>query len=286
MLNIHLALSLFRQSWLVDAATLAIGQRILAGEKADFEMKDDAYRIRLYSDSTSDGAPAEKNEKGSVAVFPICGTLYKDDSLCAYGTNTISRAIREAARNDQIVAGVLDINSGGGCIDAIPCMLQAIEDFKSTGKPLFVHAEYCCSAAYWIASAANRIYMDNPIASQVGSIGALYQVVERAPGDLEKDGYKIHTIYAEESPDKNKAYRAIQDGDDRPYKDDLTRTVSIFHAHVKQNRPNLSADAPGVLSGDVFYSDRALANGLADGVMTLEEVVAVAALDSKPNQSI
>lgn len=286
MLNIRLALSLFRQPWLIDAATLAIGQRILAGERVDFEKKDDAYRVRLHSDSAGDDVPTEKSAAGSVAVFPIYGTLYKDDSLCAYGTNTIARTIREAARDDQITAAVLDVNSGGGCIDAVPCMLQAIEDFKSAGKPLFVHAEYCCSAAYWIASAADRIYMDNPIASQVGSIGALYQVVERAPGDLEKDGYKIHTIYAEESPDKNKAYRAIQSGDDRPYKDDLTRTVSVFHTHVKQNRPNLSADAPGVLSGDVFYSDRAIANGLADGVMTLEEVVAVAALDSKPNQSI
>lgn len=288
MLNIRVALSIFRLPWLVDATTLAIGQRILAGDKLELEEKSDAYKFQLYhDDDNDDGSASMKRMDGAVAVFPISGTLLKEDTWCSYGTQTIAQAIRGAANDDRITAIVLDINSGGGCVNAIAPMLQAIEEIKSLGKPVLAHVDFCCSAAYWIASATDRIYMDNSISSAVGSIGAYSQVVETAPGDLEKNGYTIHTIYADESPDKNKAYRALQTGDEGPYKADLSFLVSAFQKDVKKNRVNLAADADGVLSGDIFYSEKAIANGLVDGVMTLEEVIAVAALNSaKPNQSI
>lgn len=289
MSDIRVALSLYRHPWLVDAAILAVGQRILAGGKIDLEKKAAAYPVQLVQDAPEnpEAPDTEKKVDGAVAVFPLKGMLLKEDTRCSYGTETVARAIRSAAHDDQVIAGVLAVNSGGGCVDAIPCMLKAIDEFRSCGKPIFVHSDYCCSAAYWIASAAERIFMDNTMASMVGSIGALAQVMETAPGDLEKNGYKIHMIYADESPDKNKAYRRLQEGDESVYKEDLSRIVSIFHTDIKANRPNLAADAPGVLTGDVFYADQAVANGLADGVMTLEEVIALAAIDStKPNQSI
>lgn len=286
MLNIRVALSIFRLPWLVDATGITIGQRILAGDKLDFEEKDDTYKVLLYQDDNNDDSPGTPQKvTGTVAVFPIAGILYKEDTWCSYGTDTIARRLREVANDKETTAIVLDINSGGGCGNAIPPMLQAIEEIKSAGKPIFVHTDYCCSAAYWIASAADRIYMNNTMSSVVGSIGAYSQIVETAPGDLEKNGYKIHTIYADESTDKNKIYRALQAGDETPCKADLSRLVSFFHSDVKKNRANLKADAEGVLSGGNFYSDEAIATGLADGVMTLEEVVAIAALNSeKPNQ--
>lgn len=288
MLNIRVALSIFRLPWLVDAATIAIGQRILAGDKLDLEEKDTAYKIQLYQDDDNDDGPATpKKVDGAVAVFPISGTLYKEDTWCSYGTDTIAARLREIANDNRVSAIVLDIASGGGCANAIPPMLQAIEEIKASGKPILVHTDYCCSAAYWIAAAANRIYMDNHTVSIVGSIGAYSQIVETSPGDLEKNGYKIHTIYADESSSKNKAYRALQSGDEGPYKADLSRLVTIFQNDVKNHRANLKAEADGVLTGDNFYSDQAIANGLVDGVMTLEEVIATAALSSaKPNQSI
>lgn len=281
MLHLSVALAIYRHPWLVDAATLSLGQQILAGEKIDLEEKADTYNIQLYQDDDNgDSSGTRQTVNGTIAVFPIVGTLYKNDTWCSYGTATIARKLREVVSDSRITAVVLDIESGGGCVDAIPCMLQAIEEVKAAGKPIYVHTDYCCSAAYWIASAADRIYMDNPTASLVGSIGALAQVVETAPGDLEKNGYKIHTIYADESPDKNKAYRALQAGDDGFYKADLSRLVAIFHADIKHNRRDLKPDGNGVLTGDIFYSDQAIDNGLADGVMTLEEVIATVALTS------
>lgn len=286
MLNLSVALAIYRRPWLVDAAALTVGQQILAGDKIDLEAKPEAYRVLLYQDN-DDGPSTTKKVNGAVAVFPIAGTLYKNDTWCSYGTETIAQKLREVANDNRISAIVLDIESGGGCVDAVPCMLQAIEEIRVAGKPISVHTDYCCSAAYWIASAVDRIYMDNATASQVGSIGALAQVVETSVGDLEKNGYKIHTIYAKESPDKNGAYRALQAGDESLYVTDLSRIVSIFHADIQANRTNLKADAPGVLTGGVFYSDQAIDNGLADGVMTLDEVVAATALSSAtPNQYI
>ena len=53
----------------------------------------------------------------------------------------------------------------------------------------------------------------------------------------------------------------------------LSHLVAAFHADVKAGRQALRADAPGVLTGATFFADKAIENGLADGIATLQECV-------------
>lgn len=72
MPDIRVALSLYRHPWLVDAAILAVGQRILAGGKIDLEKKAAAYPVQLVQDAPEnpEAPDTEKKVDGAVAVFP------------------------------------------------------------------------------------------------------------------------------------------------------------------------------------------------------------------------
>ena len=94
-------------------------------------------------------------------------------------------------------------------------MIAAIKKIQSMGKPVVAHCDFCASAAYWIASQCDSIFADNFL-SEFGSIGVMTQIVDSR--NL-ASGEKLITIYAEESKDKNLAYRKALDGDYRLMQD-------------------------------------------------------------------
>lgn len=227
----------------------------------------------LYDvDARAVSANAARSGDPCVAVIPISGTITKYDSCGTIGTATYAQALLAAAADTNVVACVLDIDSGGGNSTAVPLMLDAIRKFKATGKPLLAHADFCASAAYWIAAQCDAVYCDNAITSEVGSIGAYTYFIDDREA-LEKSGQKVHEIYAEESSDKNLAYRQALTGEYTLIRMRLSHLVAAFHADVKAGRQALRADAPGVLTGATFFADKAIENGLADGIATLQECV-------------
>ena len=79
--------------------------------------------------------------------------------------------------------------------------------------------------------------------SEFGSIGVMTQIVDSR--NL-ASGEKVITIYAEESKDKNLAYRRALDGDYKLMQDKMSPIVMAFQTAVKDGRKALCADAPGV----------------------------------------
>lgn len=85
---------------------------------------------------------------------------------------------------------------------------------------------------------------------------------------------KRFTRYTRKShPTKNLAYRQALTGEYTLIRMRLSHLVAAFHADVKAGRQALRADAPGVLTGATFFADKAIENGLADGIATLQECV-------------
>ena len=150
-------------------------------------------------------------KKSDVAVIPIVGSITKYDSCFSYGAITYARAILAAAKHPDVGSIVLDIDSGGGAVNAIGILKEAIRQTKELGKPILAHVDLCASLAYWIASQCDAIFCDNAL-SEVGSIGGFCKIIDDT-GALEMKGYKVITIYADESGDKNLFYRQALDGD-------------------------------------------------------------------------
>lgn len=238
------------------------------------EMEVKAAAVSTVADSA-----AEAEESKSVAIVPLHGTMTKYDTCESYGTTFIADKIREMADDGNVIGIVLDIDSPGGSCSAIPPMLEAIGYAKSKGKPVYVHADCCASAAYWVASQCDAIYMDNDL-SEVGSIGAMAVFVDSTAANPET-GEKTLIVYADESSEKNRAYRDALAGNFEAAKAELKPLVNQFQNAVVSGRPNIQKEEHGVLSGAMFNTADALRLNMADAKKTLSETIeAVFALTS------
>jgi len=206
--------------------------------------------------------------EGSVAMIPIKGTMLKYGTYCDYGATELADFILEAGAHKNIGSVVLDIDSGGGAVDAVAPIVQAVGRVRGKmKKPVVASVDMACSAAYWAASVCDYIVADNNISAEVGSIGVMMSFYD-VRGYWEKEGVKFHSIYSNESPDKNLAFQKALDGEyDLIREEELDPLARSFQHAMKENRRGkLIADTPGVLSGKTYFGAEAKAIGLIDEV--------------------
>lgn len=270
----QLARDIVQGKWLVSNPDrlLPIARSFL--NKTPVEMEVKAASVTRVSDS---GALPEKAKR--VAIIPLHGTMTKYVTCESYGTTFIAKRLREMADDENVIGIILDIDSPGGSSSAIPPMIEAISHAKAAGKPVYAHVDFCASAAYWVASQCDAIYMDNDL-SEVGSIGAMAVFIDSTAANP-TTGEKTIVIYAEESPDKNFAYREALSGRYEAAKAELKPLVDQFRDAVVAGRPTIHKDQDGVLSGKMFGTAEALRLNMADAKKTLSETIeAVFALTS------
>lgn len=270
----QLARDIVQGKWLVSnpEQLLPIARAFLSKTPVEMEVK--SSEVSTVADSGT-----QTEESKSVAIVPLHGTMTKYDTCESYGTTFIANKLREMADDENVIGIVLDIDSPGGSCSAIPPMLEAISYAKAHRKPVYVHADCCASAAYWVASQCDAIYMDNDL-SEVGSIGAMAVFIDSTAANP-TTGEKTIVIYAEESPDKNFAYREALSGRYEAAKAELKPLVDQFRDAVVAGRPTIHKDQDGVLSGKMSLTAEALRLNMADAKKTLSETIeAVFALAS------
>ena len=202
----------------------------------------------------------------SVAVITLKGDMLKDGTMCSYGTEEIAAAMREAASSPKIIGVRLDMDSGGGAVDAIAPMLDAISFSQSQKKPVVACCDLCASACYYVACHCNKIIADNDISAEFGSIGVMMQFPDYAKY-YEQKGIKVHTIYSDLSTHKNAPFEAALKGEYKSIKEEMLNPLAReFQQAVKSHRPNLDDKVDGILNGRMFFAKDALKYGLIDAI--------------------
>jgi len=229
------------------------------------------------------GSTFDKAPDGSVAIISLKGVMMKEDTLCSYGTESIGERLMEAADHKKISAAIIDTHSGGGSVNSVPPLVEAIEYAKKK-MPVIGLGDTVASAAYYALSATDKIIAANNFSSQFGSIGVMIQFAD-ATEQLKNQGIKMHTIYAPESTHKNKPFELALEGKYDLIKKEMLSPLAIkFQDAVKNNRPNLDKEIEGILNGKMFYADDALKHGLIDGVGNMEFAIKEALNMSKTKQ--
>lgn len=228
--------------------------------------------------ASSDIIPQEafdKAPKGSTAVIPLKGTMLKYGTMCTYGTEEIASQMLEAGAHRNISSVVLDVDSGGGAVDAVAPMVQAIAKIRNQmNKPVVASADLCASAAMWTASACTRIVANNEISAEFGSIGVMMSFWDMIPY-YEKEGFKYHSIYAPESDYKNRPFQLALEGKyEEIQEEELSPLAIAFQNAIKANRgAKLKLDTLGVLNGRMFFARNDKDNSLnAKEVGLIDEV--------------
>lgn len=272
----HLYSSIMRAQWMIDLRDVESSQQILSqiisgsldksseGTLADRKpLEGQAYSKDMRRTSSFSGdLPAD-----TIAIIPVHGTMMKYGTYCAYGTTEIADMIYEAASNPNISGIILDMDSGGGCVDAIAPLTAAIEYARKNNKSTIAYCDMCASANYYVAIFCDEIIASNSISSEFGSIGVMMSFPDYAKY-YEQKGIKIHTIYSDLSNYKNAPFEAAKLGKyDLIKREELNPLAQRFQDDVTSRRGDkLDKSVEGIISGRMFYAADALSFGLIDAI--------------------
>lgn len=269
-----------RGSWFLEPSVAESSLSVIDGlfsKDASFIPVADTIQITAQAEGAPEGALSDTTQEDVVCIIPIRGTMLKYGTMCSYGAEEYAAMMDYARLHPKVQGVVLDIDSGGGEPAAVPVLIQAVRRLQQSGKPVVASVDFCGSAAYWLASACDRVYANNAEVAQIGSIGAMAVLLDSRQAE-ENSGYNRIFVYAPQSTDKNRAYHEALDGKTENIKEaELRPLAQAFIEGVKANRNGkLKEDTPGLLSGAVFFAEAAEAAGLIDGVRTREEVIQIA----------
>ena len=269
----HLYSAILRGKWFirlqdVEASGLIL-QQVLDGSnpKTAEEKLSDRKPLKLQMAQMASSKSQSEMPDNAVAVIPLHGTMLKYGTYCAYGTVEIADLIREASDNPKVAGILLDIDSGGGAVDAIAPLIDALEYNRSKGKSSVAYCDLVASAAYYAALGCDEIIANNAISSEFGSIGVMMSFPDYAKY-YENAGIKVHTIYSNLSDYKNAPFEAAKKGEyDKIKAEELDPLARKFQDAVKSKRGDkLKLDTEGILSGRMFYHEDALTYGLIDSI--------------------
>lgn len=250
----------------------AIYETHLRGEKIDIK----GLEARL-------GEPLQPEEQGyevidRVALIPIDGVIAKKMNLFSRisggaSTQLIERDLREALADPGVDSIVLDIDSPGGSVDGTGELAEVVHAARAQ-KPIVAFADgTMASAAYWIGSAAQAVYLSGATA-QIGSIGVVATHVDVSRAQ-DRVGVKTTEIYAGKFKRIASAYAPLSNEGRQSIQDHVDYIYSIFVGAVAQQR---GVDEETVLEnmadGRIFVGQQAITAGLVDGVSTRAALIA------------
>ena len=202
------------------------------------------------------------------AMVAIKGEIAPEGDASA---ENIMAAMRSALEDSGSRALVLLINSPGGSPVQAGLISDEIQRLKKLhGKPVYaVVEESCASAAYYIAAAADQIYVDK--ASIVGSIGVLMDGFGFT-GLMDKLGVERRLMTAGE----NKGFLdpfSPQTKTQRAYAQTMLDQIhQQFIQVVREGRGKRLKETPELFSGLFWTGQQAIELGLADALGSLDFV--------------
>jgi len=213
-------------------------------------------------------APTANPSMPHTALVTVRGEIGPDADASA---ENIMAAMRSALEDSGSRALVLLINSPGGSPVQAGLISDEIHRLKKLhGKPVYaVVEESCASAAYYLASAADRIYVDK--ASIVGSIGVLMDGFGFT-GLMDKLGIERRLMTAGENKGFMDPFSPQTEAQRKHAQAMLNQIHQQFIAVVKAGRGERLKEAPEMFSGLFWTGQQAVDMGLADELGSLDGV--------------
>lgn len=263
-----------RAAWLITEDALRTILEVAARENPSVE----AIAAQL-------GRPLDNTRivtvRDGVAVIPVTGPIfhYADfftEVSGATSIETLARDFTTALRDPAVHSILLEIDSPGGEAGGVSEFANMVYTARGQ-KPMVAYvSDVGASAAYWIASAADEIVIDDT--AVVGSIGAVAVV----PDPSKSTGRTIQ-IVSSQSP-KKRADPTTEGGRSQ-IQAMIDALADVFVAAVARNR---GVTEEAVLAdygqGGVFVGQAAVAAGLVDRLGSFEGVIADLAARQRQQQ--
>src|SRR5215813_3180903 len=203
------------------------------------------------------------------ALVEVRGVIAHDSLASA---DNVTTGLQEAFKDKRTVGVILRINSPGGS----PVQAGYINDeirrlrTKYPNIPLYaVIEDICASGGYYIAAAADRIYVDK--ASIVGSIGVLMDGFGFT-GTMDKLGVERRLFAAGENKGFLDPFSPVVESQKEYAQQMLSQIHQQFISVVRQGRGKRLKETPDMFSGLVWVGQKSIELGLADSYGNVDYV--------------
>lgn len=209
----------------------------------------------------------------TVAVIRMLGTLMKQQTSMSEGSSTIQirRELRQAAADPDVSAILLAIDSPGGTVAGTDDLAADVRNARKS-KPVWAFIDDLgASAAYWIASQAERVFANSQTAL-VGSIGTLMTVYDFS-GAAEKEGIKTFVFQTGSLKGSGVPGSVISEEQVQYFQGLVNSAQESFDAAVRKGRGLSEKQLAAVRSGAVFSAGEALDRKLIDGIRSFDQAI-------------
>lgn len=236
--------------------------------------------VEMLAAAKEETNPLAYDVMNGVAVIPVTGILVKTLSMFAsiFGERSmpdISRNFQMAVDDPNVKAIILSVDSPGGSVDGTAALANQIAAARGK-KPIIAVADgIAASAAYWVAAAADQIFISGPT-TEVGSIGIV--AVHRDVSEQDKMyGEKYTEITAGRYKRIASAHKPLSDEGREYLQAQVDQVYSVFVESVAALRGTSIPRILEAADGKLFMGQAAVDVGLADGIMSMDKVIKQAA---------
>ena len=254
-----IAAKVAREIWAVRPETFEAIHAVVFGERVSMP-----FAPGTPAEEDDDECDMDSIAPGATRVIPVFGILGKhlDSMEMSCGGCSVDRtsALLTAADKDPDCERIiLAFHSPGGTVTGIPELAAKILDI-CTRKPVIAYTDgQCCSAALWLASAADAFIVAP--SAQVGSVGVFCMSLDESR-KMEMEGVKVNAVSDGKYKLTGAPFKPMTDDERAMIQERVSATATAFRAALTANRKIAGED----MQGQVFTGEEAVAKGFADGL--------------------
>lgn len=224
--------------------------------------------------------PEVSSDKPAVALIYAEGVIVDGDGEASLfgeagvGSESMRKTIRTAARDPNVKAIVLRIDSPGGSALASEVMWQALRR-AAAEKPVIISiGSMAASGGYYLACAGDFIFADpSAIVGSIGVVGGKFVMKDL----FDKVGLTTESFTKGRNADLFSSNQKFSDRQKRMIRTWMQQTYDQFTQRVMTTRSGKIKDIDKVARGRIFIAKQAKELGMVDDLGGLEAAIAYAA---------
>lgn len=217
----------------------------------------------------------ESDSKNKIAVINVEGTIVTGEATYnVAGSDTIVKNIRNAIKDDFVKALVLRVNSPGGDVWASELITNALNEFKSSGRPIVTSmGDIAASGGVWVTTYSDEIWAKEE--TLTGSIG-VYGIVPTLDGIYEWVGIQVDGVSSTKAGEWDERF-PMPEYVTQSIQASIDNTYDKFVSKVADNRDMPYKEVLSIAGGRIWSGEKALQLGLVDKIGDLDQAIESAA---------
>jgi protease-4 len=262
---------------LVDRLMTAPQARQELAKRGTPDQAGDSYRavgMQDYLDLTQ-SQKAYSNDK-QIAIVVAEGEILSGNHLAGrIGSISTAEQLRRAARDENVAAVVVRINSPGGEAYAAEVLRVELQQVRDSGKTVVISmGNVAASGGYWMAMAADEVWASP--ATITGSIG-VFGLLPTFGETLGKIGVHTDGFGTTEMAGKLRLDMPLDPGIARVFQSSTERIYQQFINLVSKARGKTVEEINEYAQGRVWSGEQAAERGLIDKTGTFQDAIKASA---------